>query len=520
MTNVIPLEKIFDFKNPDYTPLLRDRILRLNKIRADKTGTLLSAHKLIYKKDPVRFIEDWMTTFDPRKTALPYMPFKLFPKQRELIYKVHEAESDILIEKSRDFGISYLMMAYALWSWTFVKGVKVGVGSRKEKYVDNIGDPDSLFEKIRILFKNIPKEFKPTDYDFLYMKIINKENGSVITGEAGDNIGRGGRNTFYIKDESAFYERPEKIEAALSQNSNKKIDISTPNGVGNPFYRRRMDGSVPVFVCDWRDDPRKDQEWYDHQCKILEPWIVAQEIDRDYAASMEGICIPAKWVQAAIEFKIEASGEKKAGLDVADSSGDTGDANALCFRYGPVVESIGAWRHKTTTETARKAYFDCEENGYYALIYESNGVGAGVRGEAKAIKERLKKERSATFERVKTFPINPGSTSLYGYYASGKLNKDMFLNLRAMLWWKIRKRFEKTYERKNDLQHWPDDECISIPNDHDLILELSQPRVFKNESGKLQIESKQKMRSRSVKSGNKADSLIFSEYNLPIVYAA
>lgn len=70
-------------------------------------------------------------------------------------------------------------------------------------------------------------------------EVCNPENGAVIVGEAGDNIGRGNRTSIYFKDESAFYEHPDTIDAALSQTSNCKIDISTPNGDSTSPSRRR-----------------------------------------------------------------------------------------------------------------------------------------------------------------------------------------------------------------------------------------------------------------------------------------
>ena len=76
------------------------------------------------------------------------------------------------------------------------------------------------------------------------MRILNPENGSSIVGEAGDNIGRGARTSIYFKDESAYYEHADAIDAALSQTSNCKIDVSTPNGPGNPFYRKRHGGKI------------------------------------------------------------------------------------------------------------------------------------------------------------------------------------------------------------------------------------------------------------------------------------
>jgi phage terminase large subunit len=84
------------------------------------------------------------------------------------------------------------------------------------------------------------------------MRVLNPENGASIVGEAGDNIGRGNRTSIYFKDESAFYEHADAIDAALSQTSNCKIDVSTPNGAGNAFYRKRHGGKIKVFVFDWR----------------------------------------------------------------------------------------------------------------------------------------------------------------------------------------------------------------------------------------------------------------------------
>jgi hypothetical protein len=495
----------FDFKNPDYRPIFVNRSKRLSKIRADKTGMFLKAHHVIYKSDPCAFIQDWMLTYDPR-LKMPFIPFILFPKQKEYIYwlsNLIEIKSDGLMEKSRDVGASWLNMAFAIWALCYMPGVKVGFGSRKEKYVDCIGDPDSLFEKGRLILTKLPREFKP-NYTAPFMKIMNHDTGATITGEAGDNIGRGGRNTIYLKDESAFYERPERIEAALSQNSDVKIDVSTPNGNGNPFYKKRFGGKIPVFVFDWRDDPRKDAEWYKKQQETLEPWILAQEVDRDYNASVEGICIPAKYVKAAIDFPLEPSGRKMGGLDVADEGGDK---NTFFIIHGNVCVYIDGWLLGTTTDTARKAHRLAVEFGIDALNYDSIGVGAGVKGEMKSIDEKAEGANSVDY--IVT-GINVGSTKLPGFYSKGKLNKDMFANKKAQMWWTMRRRFERTYERLNGLKHWPDDDCISIPNHAELIAELSQPKVEFNDAGKIKIESKEKMKRRGIPSPNYADGFLLA----------
>lgn len=297
----------FDHANPDYDSVFKERAARLDKIR--KTPGILEGLLTHYKENPVDFINDWAMTVDPRNAEIGKavnIPFVLFDKQEDFIrwlYERWKAREDGLGEKSRDMGVSWLCCWFGIWMWRFWPGTIPGFGSRKEEYVDKIGDPKSLFWKLRQGIDLLPREFRPKGYDSAthapFMRIVNPENGAVIIGEAGDNIGRGNRTSIYFKDESAFYERPELIDAALSQTSNCKIDISTPNGNGNPFYRKRHSGKIPVFTFHWKDDPRKDQAWYEKQKATLDPVIVAQEIDIDYNASVANAFISGEIVRAA-----------------------------------------------------------------------------------------------------------------------------------------------------------------------------------------------------------------------------
>jgi phage terminase large subunit len=319
----------FDFLNPDYDAVFAQRRDRILKIR--ERPELLEGLKQHYAENPDDFINDWGCTFDPRNAeiGLPTLiPFLLFPKQREFIkwlYQRWRNREDGLVEKSRDMGVSWLCVAFGCWMIIFHGGTVPGYGSRKEEYVDKLGDPKSLFWKAREFIKWLPPEFRPNEYDDPYMRIVNHDNGATMVGEAGDNIGRGNRTSIYFKDESAFYERPEAIDAALSQTSNCKIDVSTPNGNGNPFYRKRHSGKVPVFTFHWTDDPRKDQGWYEKQKATLDPVIVAQEIDIDYESSVVNAIIPGDLVAAAQRMRpadIEVSGMWVIGVDAAHEGND------------------------------------------------------------------------------------------------------------------------------------------------------------------------------------------------------
>ena len=144
--------------------ILAERQERLIKIRND--DKLLEAAKVHYSANPVDFINDWMITYDPRQ-AVPVMPFILFPKQEEFIcwlYDRWQGKEDGLAEKSRDVGFTWLCCAFAAWMWIFHSGTSIAFGSRKEDLVDKNGDPDSIFEKIRMIIDNLPNEFVPNGF--------------------------------------------------------------------------------------------------------------------------------------------------------------------------------------------------------------------------------------------------------------------------------------------------------------------------------------------------------------------
>ena len=170
---------------------------------------------------------------------------------------------------------------------------------------------------------------------------------------------------------------PESVDRALSQTTNVRIDVSTPNGQGNPFFTKRHSGKTPVFTFHWRDDPRKGEAWYAEQKRRCDPATLAQEVDIDYAASLEGVCIPAAWVRAAVGLSLPAGQQTVAGLDVG---GEGSAKSVLIALAGPVVRPPVAWGRCNTTETAWRARDAAARLGASVVCDDAGGVGAGVKG--------------------------------------------------------------------------------------------------------------------------------------------
>lgn len=504
---------------------MRSRLALLAKLR--KNPELVPMMKAYYKANPAQFIDDWGVTFDPRNIAkgLPSLvPFRLFPKQRDWVewaltmWATHESG---LTEKSRDTGVSWLAISLSCTLCMLHDGVAVGFGSRKEEYVDKLDGPKSLFFKARMFMQYIPREFRGS-WDRTkhapHMRIIFPDSGSVITGEAGDNIGRGDRASLYFVDESAHIERPELVEASLAATTDCRIDISSVKGMANPFAVKRHSWPAHrIFTFHWRHDPRKTQAWYDALPSKLDAVTIAQEVDINYSASVSGVVIPNEWIQAAIDAHIKLgitpTGKRRGALDVADEGKDK---NAFCGAHGILVEFVEEWTGKGSDlfDTTAKAFAICTAEGYTAFRYDADGLGAGVRGDARKLNEGRVKALDVDPFRGSGAVLNPEAKiptidNDPGRDTEERLNKDYFANSKAQAWWNLRMRFLRTY-RAVTLGHPvtnPDD-LISIssriPLLTQLTMELSQPTYSENGAGKMLINKQPD----GTKSPNLADSVM------------
>lgn len=492
----------FDFRNPNYVAVFKRRAERLNRIRRDLS--VLPALRTFYRANPAQFITDWGCTADPRNVEVgrpAVVPFILFPRQVEWcdwVVDSWRSQRPGVTPKSRESGVSWVAVALSCTLCLFNEGMAIGFGSRKEEYVDKIGAPKSLFWKARKFIELLPPEFRSgfdPKNDAPHMRILFKRTDSIMTGEAGDNIGRGDRTSIFFVDEAAFLDHPELIEQALSQTTNCRMDVSTANGLGGPFHRKVTEWPADrVFLFHWRDDPRKDQAWYDRQVEILDPVTIAQELDIDFSASVEGVVIPSAWVQASIDAHVKLgitpSGMRVGALDVADEGKDT---NAFCGAHGILIETLDEWSGKGDDifGTVQRAFGLCSASGYVGFRYDADGLGAGVRGDARVINE-TRQAQSDCLIGVEAFRGSAGVLHPEREDVKGRKNQDFFANLKAQSWWSLRTRFQNTFRAVTEGADVGPDNVISIPSTLPhrtrLCSELSQPTYSVNGVGKIVID--------------------------------
>lgn len=255
----------------------------------------------------ITFIEMFGFTFDPRPQAAPHhLPFLMFPYQKDtvlwLIEKI-EGGQDGLIEKSRDMGVSWILVYVCLWYWLYRDGTNILLGSYKEDLVDN-RTKDSLFGMMDYALESLPRWMYPKGFNKdkhrNHLKLVNPMNWNQVTGDTmNPDFGRGSRKTVILFDELASWDYAKDAWEAAGDSTTCRIGNSTPKGYN--FFAMLRESGLALLTLHWQKHPLKDDNWYEFEKKRRSEEEVAQELDINYNKSQVGRVYP-EWSEPTIEF--------------------------------------------------------------------------------------------------------------------------------------------------------------------------------------------------------------------------
>ena len=312
-------------------------------IRAEKDKLLQDSLKEASRQDRLFFFNALAWTYNPRNKIngklVTRLPFITYPFQDKTIIwdaECAENQEDNLVEKSRDMGATWMFIVNDFIDWLFSEEqIEIKWGSRVEDYVDKIGDMQSIFEKIRYLYRNLPPWIMPKGWNASehdnFMRIINPETGSLLTGESTNpNFARGDRKYRIRFDELAVWKCDQAAWSGTADSTNCRTALSTPNGSSNT-YAILAKSNIKKVTLHWTQHPKKNigayylnfrekipvdlakdnnrafelwllnrdrlapepyigsfmrSPWYDAECaRRKKPKEVAQELDIDYHMS-------------------------------------------------------------------------------------------------------------------------------------------------------------------------------------------------------------------------------------------
>lgn len=312
--------------------------------------------------------------------------------------------------------------------------------------------------------------------------------------------------------------RKDNAELMICYNPKNILDathIMCDQYAAQPFNEDGSRASI-VKLINYKDNPFFTKTSYDQMARMKKDdpelyehiWLGMPNADSEYAV------IKPSWIEAAVDAHIklgfEPSGVRRIGQDVADTGKDT---SALCASHGSIVWDLMEWKGKDVIYTAKRAYNYCIDNDIDELVFDSIGVGAGVKAKLNELSD-ISYESNGAIAPFKISGFNAGGAvqNPEYMYTESKKNKDMFSNVKAQAWWMVRDRFYKTWRAVVHGDAFEDDEVISLCKDLPMIdklkAELSRPQEDTDQNGRTKVESKKDMIKRGIPSPNLADALI------------
>lgn len=244
----------------------------------------------------------------------------------------------------------------------------------------------------------------------------------------------------------------------------------------NHFYRASKNEKYHNTTINYEQALREDRyskEFIEEARATIDPidWTVFYECK--FPDNISDALIPLSDIEAAVPRKLP-DGPKHLGCDVARFGGDK---TVAVLRAGPNVKFMEDHSELDTMKVAGLFKNLINEHKPEAVNIDVIGVGAGV------------------VDRLIELKYDVNGVNV----AEKSIDTEKFGNLRAEIFWGLRRRF-----MEGD---------ICIPNDLELIRQLSEIRYNYNSRGQIMIESKQSMRKRGVKSPDKADALALAFYS-------
>lgn len=340
-----------------------------------------------------------------------------------------------------------------------------------------------------------------------------------------DDVGRGNTGQLIHGSEFAFWRNPQMHLAGLGNTvadmpGSEIILESTGNGQGNAFHlmwqaaEAGTNGFIAIFVpWYWQDEyrlpVRKDFQLSKEDTKYMQAYGLDMEqmqwrankiaqygqgfewlFDQEYPATaalafqsstLNPLVSPANVSMAANSDFRERQGPLIIGCDPAgDGEGDS-DRTAIAYRQGRTCFRVEYHEKKNTMQVAgilAEIYKTRQPDG---IIVDKGGLGAGIV-------DRLIELN------IPVIGVNN---------ASRAMDDEVYDNIRAEMWWKMKE--------------WFEDAPCRIPNDPALIADICAPQpADPSSNGRKLLESKKNMKKRGIRSPDGADALALT-FAVPIV---
>ena len=242
---------------------------------------------LFLKKHMVKFVENFVN-IESKEDGGSIVPFKLWPEQKRALKSIAGNRLNVIL-KARQLGITWLVLAYAVYKMLFWVGFSVIALSKTEE------DAKELIRRMGIILEYMPEIIQPQGKEpagwtgltyklnALYITIF-RQDGLESTFKAfpsSPSAGRSHTANLLLLDEWGFQEFARRIWTAVYPTINRPtggqvIGLSTIER-GTLFEEIFVsDNNFNKIFLSWSADPNRDMAWYEQTAKDLGGDVMAE----------------------------------------------------------------------------------------------------------------------------------------------------------------------------------------------------------------------------------------------------
>lgn len=205
-----------------------------------------------------------------------YVPMLLWPEQEKAANSIGAAmdnDRDAGGEKSRDMGMTWIILACILRRFLRQKGFSALIGAMTDLLLDDEKNDATLFWKIDCMMKHLPAFLRPNGLPFNAFKkkyrspadMLNPENGNTINGNAPtERFAVGARKSVVYFDDWGQWTYGAEAWESASATTNCRIASWTAKGMNHAYELAKSKGRfagvrVKLVNIHWKTDPRKQK---------------------------------------------------------------------------------------------------------------------------------------------------------------------------------------------------------------------------------------------------------------------
>jgi hypothetical protein len=218
--------------------------------------------------DPVHFISHHVRIYDA--VLGTWIPFALWPDQQRAVRELHDNRL-VIILKARQIGMTWTVLAYALWLMVFHPAAEIGVFSRRETEAVYLLSA----ERLRGMHVRLPgwmrKRVRSATASAKMWKLGNGSVARAFPTSAGDSYSF----TLVIADEFDLAPDQNNLMRATKPTIDNggrmvllsRVDKKKPHTEFKRIYRaakQKLNGWKAIFL-PWTAHPARDAAWYQTQ---------------------------------------------------------------------------------------------------------------------------------------------------------------------------------------------------------------------------------------------------------------